>query len=142
MGSIRLMRLLLIVLIVIVSSKVSGQVLLGKISDSSGKGVAGAVISVFSAEDWKLITYKITDVRGAFRIQLPADKSKGLVRLRVAHQGYRNDTLQLDRFPEEALHIVLTPMVKELPELVIKAYIPVVVRGDTTIFDAARFTGA
>jgi hypothetical protein len=136
------MRLFLLMLATVIASKVSSQVVQGKITDSTGKGITGAVVSVFSAEGWKLIAYKITDVAGAFRLQMPGDKPGGLLRIRVAHQSYRIDTLQLDSLSQAPLHIVLTPLVKELPELVIKAALPVVVRGDTTIFDAARFAGA
>jgi hypothetical protein len=136
------MRILLLLLAVGISLGGSGQVLSGTVRDSVGKAIPGAVVTICADKDWSVKAFGFTDQSGFFKLVVPADKPNDLVRMRTGYQGYRSDTLLLPLPSKESIDIVLRPLIQELEEVVVKAELPIVVRGDTTTFAAAGFSEA
>ena len=114
----------------------------GKVVDSlSQKPLTFATISVFSAEDTSLVTYKLTGDHGDFRIaKLPA----GLyLRIIISFSGYavyrQNFSLKEGEILELGT-ISLAADIKSLNEVLVTAERPpVIIRNDTIEFNASSF---
>ncbi|WP_315818675.1 carboxypeptidase regulatory-like domain-containing protein [Paraflavitalea speifideaquila] len=62
--------------------------ILGKLTDSSGKQTLSlATVTVFKAKDTSIITYRLTDAQGAFKV--PGLPLNVLCRVVISFSGYR-----------------------------------------------------
>ncbi len=112
----------------------------GTVADSASKEMLEmATVSVQDSKDSSLITYTLTDGKGAFRLTgLPTGKA---VRLLVSYTGYRtySKVLGPDR-SEDAGNILLAAAATELSTVVIEGdRPPISIRKDTIEFNAAAF---
>ncbi|MBO9151138.1 outer membrane beta-barrel protein [Chitinophaga sp. GCM10012297] len=112
----------------------------GSVADSASKEMLEmATVSVQDAKDSSLITYTLTDNKGAFRLSgLPANKP---VRLLVSYTGYRtfSKILGADR-TDDAGNIHLAMAATELNTVVVEGdRPPIAIRKDTIEFNAAAF---
>ncbi len=112
----------------------------GTVADSASKEMLEmATVSVQDSKDSSLITYTLTNNKGAFRLDgLPANKP---VRLLISYTGYRTYTkiLGTDR-PEDLGNITLAAAATELNTVVVEGdRPPIAIRKDTIEFNAASF---
>ncbi|MBS1565882.1 MAG: carboxypeptidase regulatory-like domain-containing protein, partial [Bacteroidetes bacterium] len=115
----------------------------GKITDSSGKQVlALATITVFKAADTAIITYRLSNPEGEFKVPgIPLDVNCRAV---ISFSGYsvfrREFTLSSTQPVLDWGTITMTPDSKSLDEvLVVAERPPVTVRRDTIEFNASAF---
>lgn len=114
----------------------------GNVTDSaSGKPLSLATITVFKAADTTLITYRLSDPDGAFRVPgLPLHLNARVV---ISFSGYevvRKDFILDKENTLELGAIAMVPAALALDEvLVIAERPPVTVRRDTIEFNAASF---
>lgn len=112
----------------------------GAVADSASREMLEmATVTVQNTKDSSLITYTLTDKKGAFRLTgLPADKP---VRLLISYTGYRTYSriLEADR-PEDLGSIMLATSARELNTVVVEGdRPPIAIRKDTIEFNAAAF---
>lgn len=115
----------------------------GSLTDSSGKSpVAYATITVFTAQDTSIVTYRMSDETGKFKVPgLPVNKALRAVITATGFDVWRHEfTLTAENNQLEIPAIKMLPNVQELEEvLVVSERPPVVVRKDTIEFNAAAF---
>src|SRR5882757_61594 len=115
----------------------------GKIADSAGKQPLGlATITVFKAADTAIITYRLSNPEGEFKIPgLPLDLNCRAVISFSGYRVYRREfTLSAAQPQLDWGTILLPPDSKSLDEvLVIAERPPVTVRRDTIEFNASAF---
>ncbi|MRG45949.1 outer membrane beta-barrel protein [Chitinophaga sp. SYP-B3965] len=112
----------------------------GTVADSTNKELLEmASVSVQDPKDSSLITYTLTDKKGAFVLNgLPENKA---VRLLISYTGYRTYTRILDaNRPTDLGQIFLPLAARDLNTVVIEGdRPPVAIRADTIEFNAASF---
>lgn len=115
----------------------------GTLTDSaSRKPITYATVSVFRAADTVLISYRLSDDKGEFRIPgLPITTKLRVIVSFTGYASYRKEINLSQSDPQLALgQIVLKPSPLSLNEVVIRAERPpVIVRKDTIEFNAASF---
>jgi hypothetical protein len=124
-------------------SQSSNGVIIGKVQDSTTKkNIPFATITVFNAIDTAIITYRISEPSGVFRIPgLPINTQ---LRVLISHTGYRVERfdIKLDESKPELNMGTLKLLYdsKNLDEvLVLAERPPVIVRNDTIEFNASSF---
>lgn len=113
----------------------------GKLVDTSGKALSLATITVFRASDTSIITYRLSNPEGEFRVPgLPLNVD---LRAIVSFSGYEAYRYEFTLTSEEALDldtIQLLPTSKTLDEvLIVSERPPVTVKKDTIEFNASSF---
>lgn len=115
----------------------------GNLTDSTGKKpVVYATVTVFSAADTTIITYRMTDEMGGFKIPgLPLNKPLRVVITATGYQVIRREfQLSTDSSSINFKKIVMLHDVHELEEVLVFAERPpVVVKKDTIEFNATAF---
>jgi len=115
----------------------------GTLTDSSGKQpVAYATITVFTAQDTSIVTYRMSDEAGKFKVPgLPVNKPLRAVITATGFDVWRQEfTLTAENNQLEVPAIKMIPNIQELEEvLVVSERPPVVVRKDTIEFNASAF---
>jgi hypothetical protein len=114
----------------------------GKLFDSSGKlPLALATISVFKAADTSLVSYRLSNPEGDFRVPgLPANTELRMIISFTGFLPFRQLITLKNNAVMDVGKILLTPSSKSLEEvLVIAERPPVVVRKDTIEFNASSF---
>jgi hypothetical protein len=140
------MRLFFTFCCLLVGSAIFGQnnhsVLTGKLVDSAAKQpLALATITVFQAKDTNLVTYRMSNNEGIFKITgLPADIP---LRVIISFSGfgvYRKE-FQLKAGEQKDLGIIgMIPSSKDMEEVLVFAERPpVIIRQDTIEFNASAF---
>ncbi|HEX8334242.1 MAG TPA: outer membrane beta-barrel protein [Segetibacter sp.] len=115
----------------------------GKITDSSGKQVLGlATVTVFKAADTVLITYRLSNHEGEFKV--PGLPLNVLCRFLISYLGYKvhrqEFTLTADKSEIDFGKILMATDAKNLDDvLVVAERPPVSFRQDTIEFNAAAF---
>ncbi|MFD2885730.1 outer membrane beta-barrel protein [Chitinophaga cymbidii] len=138
-----MLRIVPLMLVLIASLHARAQQkmeLKGTVADSASHELLEmATVTVQDSKDSSLITYTLTDKRGAFRLQgIPADKP---VRFLVSYTGYHTHikTLPPGR-PADLGRIILAPAPHELNTVVVEGNRPPVsIRQDTIEFNASSF---
>ena len=114
----------------------------GKLTDTVNKQNLGlATVTVFEAGDTSLITYRLTNSEGEFRVPgLPLNK---LLRTVISFSGYEAYRREFTLSSSETVDfgtIILSPSTQSLDEvLVVAERPPVTVRRDTIEFNASSF---
>ncbi|KAF2520194.1 outer membrane beta-barrel protein [Flavobacterium salilacus subsp. salilacus] len=112
----------------------------GKVSDESTETLSGASILLKSTTG-QIITYTITDKDGGYTLEVES----GSYTLEANYLGYQKQslTILLKDKEKRVQNFTLKLRSEELKEVVIKYEQPVVLRGDTLVFDAkALSTGS
>ena len=139
-----LMKLILPFLLTISIVGVGQQGLIrGKLQDSSNKQVLSlATITIFKAQDTSIITYRLSDPSGDFRVPgIPLDLNVRMVISYSGYRGYRKEFILTKDQPQLDLGVIyLINDPKALEEVVIIAERPpVMVKNDTIEFNASAF---
>jgi hypothetical protein len=115
----------------------------GTLTDTSGKKpIVFATITVFNARDTSIITYRLSDEQGKFKVpSLPLQKELRVVITATGSSVWRKEFTLSDESPSLELGTLkLEADIKEMEEvLVMSERPPVVVRKDTIEFNAAAF---
>lgn len=114
----------------------------GKLTDTSGKHPLGlATVTVFKAADTSLITYRLSNPEGEFKV--PGLPLNLLCRVVISYSGYdayRKEFMLTDETPLDLGTVPMQSVSKTLDEvLVIAERPPVTVKQDTIEFNAASF---
>ncbi|MFT3704253.1 MAG: outer membrane beta-barrel protein [Agriterribacter sp.] len=121
----------------------SKGVITGKLTDSAGKTpLSLATIAVFHAKDTALITYRLSDPQGVFKVPgLPLDDSCRVIITHAGSATYRKTfLLSSGQFQMDMGTIKLEPDARLMEEvLVVAERPPVMVRRDTIEFNAEAF---
>ena len=112
----------------------------GKIVDSiSGASLSDATVSVLNTKDSSVLFQAVSKTDGSFLLQnLPYTQ----MLVQVSFQGYNSITKELSlskmqpNYSFGTLH--LTPSSNDLGVVIVRSTPPIVVRGDTTEFNASR----
>lgn len=117
--------------------------LTGTLTDSAGKQkIVFATITVFHAADTSIITYRLSDDAGIFKVPgLPLHKNLRAVITATGYEVYRKEFMLSDTTPELNLgQVRMQTAILEMDEvLVVAERPPVVVRKDTIEFNASAF---
>lgn len=115
----------------------------GRLLDSTDqKPVSLATVAIYQVKDSSLITYRLSDPAGLFRVPgLPLNDSLRIIITRVGLAVYRQNFLLTKENPQLNLDtITMTPEVMALDEvLVIAEAPPIIVKNDTIEFNANSF---
>jgi hypothetical protein len=116
-------------------------VIKGTLADTAGhKPIADANVSILRAVDTSLLAYVLTGKDGSFEF-----KSLGMGKyfINISHQEYAQlNKLVAITATEKIIDfhaIILSQNLKTLGEVVVTSEAPVVIKGDTTQFNASRF---
>lgn len=132
----------LFVFLLLATTAVSQGSIKGKLVDSTGKNPLGlATVTVFEAADTALVTYRLSNPEGEFRVPgLPLHKA---LRMIVTYSGFDALRKEFTLATDQALDmgtISLSPTSKSLDEVIVMAERPpVTVRKDTIEFNATSF---
>ena len=115
----------------------------GKLLDTAQhKNISLATITVFNAADTSIVTYRLSNENGAFKVPgLPLDKELRFIVSYSGYEAYRKVfTLSATNLDMKFDSIIMLPSSKELDEVVVLAERPpVVMKNDTIEFNAASF---
>ncbi|PVD49642.1 hypothetical protein DC498_23835 [Terrimonas sp.] len=115
----------------------------GKLTDSTGKQpLSLATVAVFHAKDTALITYRLSDPQGSFKVPgIPLNDSCRMIITHAGSETYRKTFLLTDAVPQLDLGTIkLSPDARVMEEvLVVAERPPVIVRKDTIEFNAEAF---
>jgi Outer membrane protein beta-barrel family len=143
---IHIHKILVLLISISVTSLVTGQssgILKGKLQDSMTlKNLPFGTITVFRAEDTIILSYKLSDPEGNFKItNLPLDLKCRVLISYSGYKVYRQDLLFSKNKREIDLGLLkLSHDSKSLEEILIAAeYPPIIVRNDTIEFNASSF---
>jgi hypothetical protein len=114
----------------------------GKLVDSSGKNPLGlATVTVFKAADTALITYRLSNPEGEFKVTgIPFNVACRVVISYSGFDAFRKEFTLTSEAPVEMGNITMYPSSKSLDEIIVTAERPpVTVRKDTIEFNASSF---
>lgn len=135
--------LLLFMWVVICTTSFSQATLKGKLTDSAAKTPLGlATVTVFKAFDTAIITYRLSNPEGDFKIPgLPFDVKCRVVVSYSGYMGYRKEfTVRSDQPVLDLGTVYMSPASVAMQEVVIYAERPpVVIKKDTVEFNASAF---
>lgn len=129
--------------IVLCTAAFSQATLKGKLIDSTAKTPLGlATVTVFKASDTAIITYRLSNYEGDFKIPgLPFDVNCRVVVSYSGYSGYRKEfTVKSDQPVLDFGNIYMSPVSPAMEEVVVYAERPpVVIKKDTVEFNASAF---
>ena len=135
--------LLLFMCVAICTTSFSQATLKGKLIDSTAKIPLGlATVTVFKASDTAIITYRLSNPEGDFKIPgLPFDVKCRVVVSYSGYIGYRKEfTVRSDQPVLELGTVYMSPASVAMQEVVVYAERPpVVIKKDTVEFNASAF---
>lgn len=135
--------LLLSVLLLVAIAEIFAQgTIKGKLVDSSGKNtLALATVTVFTASDTSLITYRLSNPEGDFKVPgIPLNIQCRVVISYTGFEAYRKEFTLTNNDPVDLGTIKMTASSRSLDEvLVIAERPPVTVKKDTIEFNATSF---
>jgi hypothetical protein len=122
--------------------KLSAQgIIKGKLVDSAQKPLALATVTVFKASDTAIITYRLTNPEGEFKVPgLPLNLNCRVIVSYSGYEAFRKEFTLTSDAPLDLGTIVLGSSIRSLDEvLVFSERPPVVIKKDTIEFNASSF---
>lgn len=124
-------------------SQSSKGIVTGNLTDSSGKRpVSLATVAVYYLADSSLVTYRLSDPAGTFRVPgLPLNDSLRVIITHVGAGTFRKNILIPESNPEFDFDTIqINPSAQTLDEVVVMAEAPpILVKNDTIEFNASSF---
>lgn len=118
------------------------QYIIGLVTNANNQPLSNAIIQVVQNDSLQLIKgFTYTDETGKFRIEIFSSYFQKKFQLKVSLLGYQSQYIVLDS--TSLIHeqlFVLSKLDKNLPDIFVKANIPISQKGDTTSFRVASFT--
>ncbi|HEY0040010.1 MAG TPA: outer membrane beta-barrel protein [Flavisolibacter sp.] len=133
---------LLLSIVAIATNAFSQGTIKGKLVDSSGKNPLGlATVTVFKAADTALITYRLSNPEGEFKVSgLPLNFECRVVISYSGYDAFRKEFKLVNEEPMDLGNVTMYPSSKSLDEIIVTAERPPVsVRRDTIEFNASSF---
>ncbi|HEX8314132.1 MAG TPA: outer membrane beta-barrel protein, partial [Flavisolibacter sp.] len=130
------------ILLAITANAFTQGTIKGKLVDSSGKNPLGlATVTVFKAADTALITYRLSNPDGEFKVSgIPFNVECRVVISYSGFNAFRKEFILTSEAPVEMGNITMYPSSKSLDEIIVTAERPpVTVRKDTIEFNASSF---
>lgn len=115
------------------------QVIEGKVVDSIGNPIRGAVVSLIDSFSHKVCTYALTKPDGKFSLPTIKLDSNIVYILTIRHIGNKEMRRIVDFRNYTQQTIILYPDTKDLQEIIVRYNIPIQIRGDTSLFQADKF---
>jgi len=131
-------KIIVVLLFCFCNSVVFSQTIMsGKLSSSDGSVPTGVNIAIYPKHDLgNIIAYGFSDNNGRFRISVK--HSQDSIVLALKSMAY-TDTLLFLANRSQDLSIILESKVYSIPEVSVRAHIPIHQRGDTTVYSVESF---
>jgi len=111
----------------------------GTVKDSTGKAVPFATVSLKNKVSNTIVTYTVTDTKGAYNLTRPSGQSPDSLLVEVRSMGYKSQSKSITG--TAPVDFVLKASVNQLQAVVIKSSRPVLrVNGDTLSYKVAEFS--
>ncbi|MCT4139220.1 carboxypeptidase regulatory-like domain-containing protein [Elizabethkingia anophelis] len=107
----------------------------GKVSDTSGNGIASASVTIENPDNPVIIAYGITDSKGNYKIVFNTDLSKINIKVKAFNQ--KPQTKEVSN-QDQTVNFSLASDVTEIKEVVLKTKL-ITKRGDTIAYDLKAF---
>jgi hypothetical protein len=130
------------IICVFLIGKLSAQgIIKGKLVDSAQKPLVFATVTVFKASDTAIITYRLTNPEGEFKVPgLPLNVNCRVIVSYSGYEAFRKEFTLTTDTPLDLGTVVLGTSIRSLDEvLVLSERPPVVVKKDTIEFNASSF---
>jgi len=135
---IRYARLLVIALLF--SAPGFGQSIKGTVKDSTGKTVPYASINLKNSATNGIISYTVSDVKGAYTLPLPANTPVSGLVIEVRCIGYKNQSKSITDV-QASVDFILPVSINQLQAVVIKSSRPMLrTSGDTLSYKVSDFS--
>lgn len=133
------MRIILIFLAFFICYVGKTQTMQGRILDSSGAAIQGAVVVLSDTTKKNIIAFGMSDSQGRFILNVVFNSTdSGDVMLAIRHVGYHDKKIYVQPGERTLNDIILSPSLKLLDEIVIQSDLPIQFKGDTTTFDVQK----
>jgi len=110
----------------------------GTVKDSAGKAVPFATVSLKNKASNTIVTYTVTDAKGAYNLATPSGQSLDSLLVEVRSMGYKSQAKSI--IGTAPVDFVLKTSVNQLQAVVIKSSRPVLrVNGDTLSYKVSEF---
>ncbi|WP_121809511.1 carboxypeptidase-like regulatory domain-containing protein [Mucilaginibacter kameinonensis] len=117
-----------------------GQSIKGIVKDSTGKVVSYATVNLKNSTNNGIITYAISDVKGAYTLLLPVNVPVSSLVIEVRCIGYKNQSKSITDV-QASVDFTLSPSINQLQAVVIKSSRPVLrTSGDTLSYKVSDFS--
>jgi hypothetical protein len=115
------------------------QTVKGTVKDSTGKAVPYATVSLKNSIGNTIVAYSVTDSKGSFALQVPANTAANSLMVEVRILGYKTAVKNIAGF-DVPLDFTLAQVPNQLQEVVIKSSRPVLrTHGDTLSYKVSDF---
>ena len=129
----------LLVISILFSVRVFGQIIKGKIKDSTGVAVPNAGVNLKNASNNTIVAYTFSDVNGSYSLALPVGIATVNLAVEVRSLSYKNELKSIEDIALP-LDFILQPSTTELQTVDIKSSRPVLrVAGDTLSYKVSDF---
>ena len=116
----------------------SQTTLTGTVKDKNGKALEMANVIAIDISDGSMAGYSITDAKGKYKIAL---KNPEKIQLKVSYLGYESQSMIVVVSGKEMVkNFVLSESKNDLDAVEITYEMPVIVKGDTIVYNADSFT--
>lgn len=117
-----------------------GQSIKGNVKDSTGKAVPYATLSLKNITTKGIISYTITDAKGAYALTLPANTPVNNLMIEVRCVGYKTQSKSITDV-QALVDFVLSVSINQLQAVVVKSSRPVLrTNGDTLSYKVSDFS--
>ena len=115
------------------------QTIKGTVKDSTGKAVPYATVSLKNSASNAIVTYTVTDSKGSFALQVPANTAANSVMVEVRSLGYKTAMKSIASF-DAPVDFTLAQVSNQLQTVVVKSSRPVLrTHGDTLSYKVSDF---
>src|ERR1700733_422707 len=115
------------------------QTVKGTVKDSTGKAVPYATISLKNGASNAIVAYTVTDSKGSFALQIPANAAANSLTVEARSLGYKTAVKSITSF-DAPLDFILATASNKLQEVVVKSSRPVLrTHGDTLSYKVSDF---
>jgi hypothetical protein len=122
------------------SASCFGQSIKGTVKDSTGKAVPYASINLKNTATNGIISYTVTDAKGAYTLPLPANTPVSGLMIEVRCIGYKNQSKSITDL-QPSVDFILSVSINQLQAVVIKSSRPVLrTNGDTLSYKVSDFS--
>ncbi|HTD97783.1 MAG TPA: carboxypeptidase-like regulatory domain-containing protein [Mucilaginibacter sp.] len=115
------------------------QTVKGTVKDSTGKAVPYATVSLKNSAGNTIVAYTVTDSKGAYSLQIPANTAANSLTVEVRSLGYKTAVKSIAIF-DVPLDFTLAVVSNQLQEVVVKSSRPILrTHGDTLSYKVSEF---
>jgi hypothetical protein len=132
----------LLVIALLFSAPGFGQSIKGIVKDSTGHAVPYASVNLKNPTTNRIVSYTISDAKGAYALPLPANMPVSGLVIEVCCIGYKNQSKSITDL-QVPVDFILSVLINQLQAVVIKSSRPVLrTSGDTLSYKVSDFSSA